>query len=309
MVQQLSLVSSIPKSQYKVLMLCLESYTGMNPHPLRQHTVILKPKYPFTPEMAAGKVNQIESYRIRMTRVWDNPNGFSSNLKSSSEQQQNQVKTEPSSDSTSTSATTSGDTDNSKPSPSSKQGLKGEPILDTFPPGTESTRNSSIWTLQLSDIPAGGKRTVSIQNIYETTIYETDDIMGYVDELGYTPDIEFWNNGVRFYYNDIVIEVFRLYVHSRGGHGQQAGGGVGNGNVNGVHQVSLRLLDGSENYQVKCFVNVSKLNDLENVARGAKQLENLKNDLSGLLNLDVPDRISLDSRVNSRIVAGNINKK
>ncbi|GME98851.1 unnamed protein product [Ambrosiozyma monospora] len=302
MVQQLSLVSSIPKSQYKVLMLCLESYTGMNPHPLRQHTVILKPKYPFTPELAAGKVNQIESYRIRMTRVWDNPNGFSSNSKSSSEQQQqqNQVKTEPLSDG---SSTTTGNTDNSEP----KQGLKGEPILDTFPPGTESTRNSSIWTLQLSDIPAGGKRTVSIQNIYETTIYETDDIMGYVDELGYIPDIEFWNNGVRFYYNDIVIEVFRLYVHSRGG--QQPGNGIGDGNTNGVHQVPLRLLDGSETYQVKCFVNVSKLNDLENVARGAKQLENLKNDLSGLLSLDVPDRISLDSRVNSRIVAGNINKK
>ncbi|GME83455.1 unnamed protein product [[Candida] boidinii] len=89
-----------------------------------------------------------------------------------------------------------------------KEKLLGDSIFD------ESTRNDSIWTIQLSDIPAAGKRIVSTQAIYETTIFETDDIIGYIDELGFIPELEFWNKGVRFYYNDLIIEIFRLYIKS-----------------------------------------------------------------------------------------------
>ncbi|GMF38941.1 unnamed protein product [[Candida] boidinii] len=180
MVQQLSLVSSIPENQFNSVKLTLSTLTGMSPKPLTVHTVILKPKFPYTPQYKTNnKPNQIEQYRLRMSRVWDTPISTLENT---------------------TTTTNTINTD--------KEKLLGDSIFD------ESTRNDSIWTIQLSDIPAAGKRIVSTQAIYETTIFETDDIIGYIDELGFIPELEFWNKGVRFYYNDLIIEIFRLYIKS-----------------------------------------------------------------------------------------------
>ncbi|ODV87682.1 hypothetical protein CANARDRAFT_5001 [[Candida] arabinofermentans NRRL YB-2248] len=268
MVQQLSLTCDIPKSQFQVLRITLESLTGMKPRELAQHTVILKPKFPFNPEQRAGKINQIESYRIRMTRIWGNKDPSQTNTTN-----------------------------------------EGESILD---PVNKASIDDSIWTLQLSDIPAAGKRSVSIQNLYETTIYKTDDVLGYIDELGYMPEVEYWNSGLRFFYNDIIIEIFRLFVADAKAKSVNIDNEEDTSMTDLDSQTSdnktpLKLLDGSGQFQIKCFVNVAKLNDLDNVARGAKQLESLKSELSGLIELDVRDRIMMDSRVGSRIASGSSN--
>ncbi|KAG7735131.1 hypothetical protein KL948_000697 [Ogataea haglerorum] len=218
MVQQLSLYAATRSAD--VLLITLESLTGMRPQPMEQHTVVLRPKFPFRPEQKAGKINQIESYRIRMTR---------------------------------------------------KGGADDRELMSDL----QSTRwNNCIWTLQIADIPAAGKRPVLVQNLYETTIVQADDILGYMDELGYMPETEYWVRGVRFFYNDVIIEVFRVYHWKE----QQ------------------ELLD--PKYQVRCVVNVARLNDLDSVARGTKQLEALKTELSGLIELDLYERTSLDGRVN-----------
>ncbi|KAH3667450.1 hypothetical protein OGAPHI_003099 [Ogataea philodendri] len=217
MVQQLSLYSSTLAPE--VVLITLESLTGMVPQPMEQHTVVMRPKFPFKPEQKAGKINQIESYRIRMTR---------------------------------------------------HGGASDSELLSNL----QSPRwNNCIWTLQIVDIPAAGKRPVLTQNIYETTIVKADDILGYMDELGYMPEKEYWVRGSRFYYNDVVIEVFQVYHWNDG----------------------QELLD--KQHQIKCLVNVAQLNDLESVARGTKQLEALKAELAGLVELDLYERTSLDGRV------------
>lgn len=234
MVQQLSLASSFRDDQLNTVEKTLQALTGLRSEPLSRHTVILKPKFPYTPDSNA-KLNQVESYRVRMTRVWESDGQWT-----------------------------------------------GESVFDN------NAITDSIWTIQLSDIPAGGNRPVSIQNIHEATIYKTDDIMGYMDELGYMPETEFWSKGQRFYYNDAVIELFRLYVKNQ---------------TSTDKLVVLKLLDGSGSWQVRSFVNVSKLNDLDSVTKGVKELEALKKDLTGLIDLQVPDRADMDSRIGSRIAA------
>lgn len=258
MVQQLSLTAQVEKSKIQRLLLTLETLTGNISSPMHKHSVILKPRYPFTPENIPGKFNQIDSYRIRMNRIWEN--GFPPNFT---------------------------DFNNSLIK------ITGESI--TKP---NENINNSIWTLQLSDIPAGGKNPTLIQNIYETTIYQTDDVIGYLDELGYMHEAEFWTDGVRFYYGNVILELSKIYILDNNNKSVVIDT---ESSSQSLSESNLKLLDGSGNCHVKAYVNVGALNDLESAALGIKQLESLKKELADIVELTIPDRTVMDSRINSRI--------
>lgn len=275
MVQQLSLTAQVASPRIERLLLTLETLTGNICSPMHQHSVILKPRYPFTPEPIPGKFIQIESYRIRMNRIWEK--GFPKEFLNKDEKE-------------------------------NEADVFGESITKPNP-----NVNSSIWTLQLTDIPAGGKNSVLIQNIYETTIYQTDDVIGYLDELGYMHEAEFWTDGVRFYYGNVIIELSRLYVLSTK---QQSTAPI---EIKADEMVidpvedsetsKLSLLDPTGTCHVKAYVNVGALNDLESAAIGIKQLESLKKELSEIVELHIPDRTAMDSRINSRIASSASNLK
>lgn len=261
MVQQLSLTTQVERYKIQRLLLTLETLTGNISSPMHKHSVILKPRYPFTPENIPGKVNQIDSYRIRMNRIWED--GYPIKFESI-----DQIGAD----------------------------IFGESI--TKP---SENINSSIWTLQLSDIPAGGKNSVLIQNIYETTIYQTDDVIGYLDELGYMHETEFWTNGVRFYYGNVILELSHIYILDNKTDAIGVDLNITDGSNTTNITSKLKLLDGSGNCHVKAYVNVGALTDLESVSLGIKQLESLKRELSEIVELHIPDRTVMDSRINSRI--------
>lgn len=306
MVQQLSLTAQVPALKLQRLLLTMQTLTGNISSPMHQHTVILKPRYPFTPEHVPGKYTQIESYRVRMTRIWESGYGrtFGEDVMNAGEQD-----------------VITGESITGRNNSGNNGGNNG----------ADSGINSSIWTIQLSDIPAGGKNSVLIQNIYETTIYQTDDVIGYLDELGYMHETEFWKYGVRYYYGNVIIEVSKLYVLDKTAPatamvptatattvsdaivveddtiGIAADGDSNNNRTNEDKDTmqnkgaKLRLLDGSGQSSVKAFVNVGALNDLESAAIGIKQLESLKKELADIIELSIPDRTTMDSRMNSRI--------
>ena len=259
MVQQLTLTAQIPSKSVSRLLLTLKTLTGNIQSDMNVHTVILKPRYPFMPEQIAGKVVQIESYRVRMNRIWEK--GHPTSLV------HNNIHTDVT--------------------------ILGDSITRR----DNESLNSSIWTLQLSDIPAGGQNPVLIQNIYETTIYQTDDIIGYLDELGYIHETEFWTYGTRFYYGNVIIEITQIYVNDTAAV-RDLEAEFSNKDIT---LTTLKLLDPSRSYHIKAYVNVSSLNDLESVAVGVKSLEALKKELSELVELKIPDRLAMDSRINSRI--------
>lgn len=288
MVQQLLLTASVSKAQFVPFKIALQTLTGMNPEPLARHTVILRPRFPYLPEKTTTKADPVETYRIRMTRVWDVADSGSMETNNTADENSEEVgkAAEKVENTESMKQNTTDGT--STEAGQSTHTLVADSVFDQSP---ETSKNNSIWTIQLSDIPAAGKRPVSIQNIYEATIYKTDDVLGYVDELGYMPETEFWTRGLRFYYNDVVvIEVVRFYISTRS-----------TGAQNGP--VPLRPVDKSASYHIRCFVDVANLNDLDNVARGVKQLEHLRTQLAGLIDLHVPDRRNMDSRLNSHIAS------
>mgnify|MGYP004706316583 CR=1 FL=1 len=250
MVQQLSLVSHIDDKQLNKLLLTLQALTGTKPFEIKRHTIILKPRNPFLPDPIPGKINQIESYKARITRIWNENDGYP---------------------------------------------LKGDSIINQ-----NNGLNESIWTLQISDIPAGGENNVLIQNIYETTIYKTDDIIGYLEELGYMHEVEFWVKGWRFYYNNIIFEISKLLlIDNNSNNNDDDIINIDNESTNNTNNlIKLKDFDDKGVYSIKAFVNISSFNDLESVAIGKKNLLDLKSQLQDLIDLHIPDRLLMDSRIN-----------
>ncbi|CEP24946.1 unnamed protein product [Cyberlindnera jadinii] len=133
------------------------------------------------------------------------------------------------------------------------------------------------WILQATDIPSAGKRKTLTQNLVESCIVlkESQNIESMFDKLGYTVEKEFVVRGQRWCYGNVVIKVFQVLV--------------------GEERTPL-----DSSYVVKCFVNVDKTTDVELLQRSTQELLSLKNELTGLIELEIPDRNSMDSRIGIR---------
>lgn len=135
-----------------------------------------------------------------------------------------------------------------------------------------STRD---WVLQQADIPVGGKRKVNTQSIIESLIQlnEVQSIDDVITSLNYTKQVEFVKQGELFFFGDIIIEISQILKDEK--------------LINNEHLI-------------KCFINVEKSTDVELLNKSGDQLLALKMELSGLVELDIPDRNSMDSRANIR---------
>ncbi|GMM30382.1 Srb5 protein [Martiniozyma asiatica (nom. inval.)] len=237
MVQQLSLSTSVSEEVNLALFNSLSALTGVNGIPFARHTSVLAPRFPYLPPAKAGHIEQIQSHRMRLFRVWE-----SSDLS------------------------------------------VGEPIDKIL------NSDSEIFTLQLSDIPSAGNNPVLIQNIHEVTIYQTDDIKGYLDELGYKVETELWIKGHRWYWGEVIIESYKIWVKD------SSQLQVENQNEN-TNSNTIPLKPLSNISLVKTFINIAQKNDIESSKRAIKQLELLKKELSQIVELKIPDRMSMDSRI------------
>lgn len=242
MVLQLSLGNVV--DNYDGLVRALDTVTGFSGVEIRRQSVILTPRFPYDPPEQAGQINQVQSHKMRLTRLWDESLGAFSLLKDQ-----------------------------------------------------QTAGNGQIWTIQLSDIPIAGDNLFTNQNIQETTICQSDDIFGYLDELGYKTETEFWVRAKRWYWGDVIVEVSETLVQDR----EVEGEGEPKGKVN------IKPLGGKR--LVRAMVNVLNMNDIESINRGKRQLEALKKELHEIVHLVVPDRSSMDSRVGSKLATAGMRGK
>lgn len=136
------------------------------------------------------------------------------------------------------------------------------------------------WVVQTFDIPfVSGKRKVSNQNVLESHVdVGKDTLPELLDELGYKPDLVYMIKGVKFYYGSISLEIFQIFIKKDG-----------------------EVVNLDENlYILRCFINVEKSTDVENLTNGSQELMNLKAELAGLVELETPDRNLMDSRIGIR---------
>lgn len=95
------------------------------------------------------------------------------------------------------------------------------------------------------------------------------------------------DKGYSIFHGDIVIEIFKVFIRD-------------DSNKNyASNEIPLTLLDKSNSFQVKCFINIPKATDIDLINQGTKELLKLQDFLKNLINLEIPDRIYMDSRVPS----------
>ncbi|CEP60589.1 Srb5p LALA0_S01e14356g [Lachancea lanzarotensis] len=146
----------------------------------------------------------------------------------------------------------------------------------------ERDASDSAWILSISDIPpAGANRKVSSQAITESTITTTGgssaSITSFLSELGYILDYRLLVIGVKFNMkHNVYLELSKIWQIDNAG-------------------ITRQLTKGG--FMVKAFVNVAKSTDIKSINNGTNALLNLQKELSGYIDLTIPDRKSMDSRL------------
>lgn len=138
---------------------------------------------------------------------------------------------------------------------------------------------SNNWALSISDIPAAGStRKVSMQTITESIILHTSGkdscLQKFMNKLYYILDYQYITIGVKFHLkHNIILELHKIW------------------DVKSKKQIT------KDGYLIKAYTNVNKSTDLDQINRGEQQLLNLQRDLQGYVDLKIPDRKSMDSRI------------
>lgn len=146
----------------------------------------------------------------------------------------------------------------------------------------DDPKGSKEWIMQVNDIPSAGKRKINIQSLLESNIQlnSNQTIEESLGDLGYKIESDYVLKGERFFHqNNITIEIFQILLKKEDG------------------EWSVLNDDG---FVIKTFINVEKSTDIENLQKSSQILLNLKNELQGLIELDIPDRNSMDSRIGLR---------
>lgn len=264
MVHQLSLVATVEHGSFVQTVATLKALTGLqSAQDIATYTLVTKPHDVFKPKVEAGKINQIEQYYMKCITTWDDELGHIE-----------------------------------------RPVLKEENIVEAgrlFNGGN----TKRIWTLQISDIPIAGKnQTCSAQTIYDSTLVHhhtkvvdkvekendqfefvrNDSFLQFLSDLGYDVINQFWLKGVRFFHGDIVIEIFKVFIRD-------------DERQSSDNAISLKLLDESNTFQFKAYINVPRATDVDAINQGTKELLKLQEFLKNLIKLEIPYRIHMDSRV------------
>ncbi|ODV82387.1 uncharacterized protein CANTADRAFT_143504 [Suhomyces tanzawaensis NRRL Y-17324] len=112
-----------------------------------------------------------------------------------------------------------------------------------------------------------------------------DSFLQFIEDLGYDLINQYWVKGIRFFHKDIVIEIFKVFVRDDTTESSHPG------------RIKLKLLDESNNFQIKAYINIPKSTDVELINQGNKDLLKIQEFLKNLFELQIPDRMFMDSRV------------
>lgn len=111
-----------------------------------------------------------------------------------------------------------------------------------------------------------------------------DSFLQFLEDLGYDVINQYWLKGIRFFYGDIVIEIFKILVRNDTAESNDA-------------RIKLQALDASDAFQIKAYITFPRNASVDLVNKGTKDLVDLKATLHNLFDLEVPDRMSMDARV------------
>lgn len=119
----------------------------------------------------------------------------------------------------------------------------------------------------------------------EKAVIRKDSFLVFLSDLGYEVINQYWLKGIRFFYGDIIIEIYKIFIRDDTDT---------HASTNGI---KLKLLDESNQFQIKTYININKSTEIDLINLGVKELIKLQDALKNLFVLEIPDRMYMDSRV------------
>ncbi|KAI9831426.1 MAG: hypothetical protein M1819_005025 [Sarea resinae] len=151
--------------------------------------------------------------------------------------------------------------------------------------------NQQAWTLCFSDLPeVAGRRPVTSRMISSIDIKE-GDVIGFMEGLGYNFVSEYVLEGYRVFHHNLILLLNRIRKLP------PESNSTGSPRKHLPPYNSLDLLDGSGAYMLQASVRVQDGNKPESMTLGISELRAFKEMMKGVVDLDVADRLSLDTRV------------
>ncbi|KAK6465460.1 mediator of RNA polymerase II transcription subunit 18 [Scheffersomyces coipomensis] len=317
MVHQLLLVSSIPHSKYVQTISTLQAMTRLlSPQPISTYTLVTKPSYVFKPKFEPGKVNQIEQYYMKCTTTWESgvdldlaipliaddetSSVFVERLFSGNEEVERtwtlQISDIPIAGKQVCSNQTIYEStlihaharieDSEIKKPSDIADGDAMEIDDKVEEPNKEVKTDSNGASEESSTSIVKSHSSDVSNDPDLT-GRKDSFLLLLESLGYGVVNQYWLKGVRFFQGDIVIEIFKIFIRDDN---------VSSTDANN-NKIKLKLLDESNTFQIKAYINIPKSTDIEQISQGSKDLLKLQDLLKNLFKLEIPDRMFMDSRV------------
>ncbi|ORY12269.1 mediator complex, subunit Med18 [Clohesyomyces aquaticus] len=147
------------------------------------------------------------------------------------------------------------------------------------------------WSYQFHETPDTGDRGVLVRLAHNTELLSGDP-HSYMVHLGNQYVSEYYLEGHRFVHDNIIVLLHRVLHES----GVRPAPGV-SPNTALPSFDSLRPLDPSGGYVLEAKIRVQDLNNPNVLDAGIEELKRLKSQMKGCVELNVPDRLLLDTRV------------
>ncbi|CUM49303.1 Mediator of RNA polymerase II transcription subunit 18 [Debaryomyces fabryi] len=326
MVHQLSLVSTVSHSNYVQTISTLQALTGLlTPQLISTYTLVTKPHDVFKPKFEPGKVNQIEQFYMRCITTWNDKTGIELDLSSPLIENETEIlvdrlflgvddrrnwtmqisdipiagknqacsaqtiyestlvhhhtkvmdKEKIQLDVSNESNMEIDDKDEDK-----KDNVKKEDIGTEIGKNNEEVRESDEKPKEDGEVKKNDAPIVQELEV----LNRRDSFLQFLEDLGYDVINQFWMKGVRFFHGDVVIEIFKIFVRDDEKDAAK-------------DKIRLKLLDPSNTFQIRTYINVPKSTDVELINQGTKDLLKLQDFLKNLIKLEIPDRMFMDSRV------------
>lgn len=325
MVHQLSLVSTVSHSNYIQTISTLQALTGLlTPQLISTYTLVTKPHDVFKPKFEPGKVNQIEQFYMRCITTWNDKTGNELDLSSPVIESEAEILVD---------RLFLGVDDRRNwtmqisdiPIAGKNQACSAQTIYES----TLVHHHTKVMDKEKIQLDVSNESNMEIDAKYEDkdnikqekndteigkyseevkesdeklkedgetkkndapilkeleVLNRRDSFLQFLEDLGYDVINQFWMKGVRFFHGDIVIEIFKIFIRDDEKDAAE-------------DKIRLKLLDPSNTFQIRTYINVPKSTDVELINQGTKDLLKLQDFLKNLIKLEIPDRMFMDSRV------------
>ncbi|KAI9874271.1 MAG: Mediator of RNA polymerase II transcription subunit 18 [Pleopsidium flavum] len=159
------------------------------------------------------------------------------------------------------------------------------------PNGNKHQQEKQAWSLEFRDFPeVPGRRPVTSRMMSSVDIV-AGDAAAFLDSLGYSYASEYVLEGQRFIHQNLILLLHRVMQFPTGEEFHSSP-------RKGLHTFeSVMPLDPSGAYVLQASIRIQDGSKPESISVGINELKAFKEMMRGVVDLDVGDRLALDTRV------------